>query len=81
MSTPATAHFYSSEHQAILNRVAALWAANPEDSLVNVLFTAHCRYHDGAGSFGPYTDDAEMVVALDRALAAAGVTVSGGWTS
>lgn len=64
------------QQESILRKLGALWAARPKDGLLSVL--AYAEH-----SYSPYldSDDEAMEGALDKALAAEGVTVSGGWRS
>lgn len=62
--------------QRILNKIAALWEANPEWSLQQVLLQ-----HVEENFSDVQVTDGGMEVELDRALAKAGVKVSVGWRS
>ena len=69
------------KQRRMLTKLAALWEANPTLTLGDVLLTAVSAYAARTSDLTCHTQDSEVEAALDGALAAAGVAVSGGWKS
>ena len=65
----------------ILLKLEVLWDAHPDDTFGDVLLTAISRYAPYDNTLGYFTPDSEVEGALDGALKAEGLSVTGGWKS
>lgn len=69
------------EQSSILRKLETLWAASPDRQLADLLDSAITEHSPRDCGISACTTDEVVGVALDGALAAAGLTETGGWKS